>query len=477
MTTLQITLDRTQGTPLQEQLITALKCHISDGPGTKDLRLPSSRALAIDLGVSRIVTLTAYDQLIAEGYLISRPGSGTYINKDIIRAAPARASDPIKYRGPDWFRPSEAPAPRSKDNATHIDFTIGWPSVEQFDVPAWKRAWRQALSLPFVNQPPPAEGIPELRAAIADLVARNRGIRCTPDDIVITSGAVDIITLMARITAPFKPISCLENPGFPPVHNIFRRYGHDIRPIGIDQEGLILSDLPVTPGRPKLLFCTPSHQFPLGFRLSLPRRLALMDWARRHDAIILEDDYDSEFRYDVAPLPSLKTQDDSGHVIYFSSLSKSLSPAIRLGYMIAPEDIRKAAARDIKRNYMQPPWLLQQAMAHFIRSGELDKHIRRMRRHYAPLNRAMRDGLAAVPSTVSIHGLEAGLHCFLALPPEIRRQELTKKINQKRLYIDDLNRCYFAPSPWQGYAFGYGHLTREKITEGLGIFSSLLKEV
>ncbi|PCI33502.1 MAG: GntR family transcriptional regulator [Alphaproteobacteria bacterium] len=476
MTTIQVTLDRTQRIPLQEQLIRALKRHISDGLGTKDLRLPSSRALALDLGVSRIVTLTAYDQLIAEGYLVSRPGSGTYINQDIIRTVPTQPSSATTYRGPDWFKSSETLVSSSQDNAYHINFAIGRPSAEQFDAPAWKRAWRQALSHPFVNQPPPAEGIPELRAAIADLVARNRGIRCAPDDIVITSGAVDIITLMARITAPFKPLCCLENPGFPAAHDIFSRYGHDILPIGIDQEGLMLSDLPGTPGRPKLLFCTPSHQFPLGFRLSLPRRLALMDWARRHDAIILEDDYDSEFRYDVAPLPSLKAQDDSGHVIYFSSLSKSLSPAIRLGYMIAPEAIRQAATREIDRNHMQPPWLLQQAMAHFIQSGELDKHIRRMRRHYTSLNKAMRDGLKDMPQDVQIHGLEAGLHCFLALPPEVNRQKLSEKISQKLLYIDGLDRCYFAPSPWQGYAFGYGHLTREKITEGLGLFTSLFKE-
>ncbi len=472
MTNFNVTLDRANKSPLQEQLITALKNHISGRIFTDNLRMPSSRALAKDLGVSRIVTLTAYEQLLAEGYLVSRMGDGTYINQDIIPYDSELPSASTEYSGPDWFSP---PPSGGDDNSYDVEFAIGRPSAGKFDVTAWKRSWRQALSLPFHNEPPPAEGIPELRTAIAELVARNRGIRCAADEIIITSGAVDIITLIARITAPFKPISCLENPGFPAAHNIFRRYGHDIQPIGIDQDGLILSDLPKTTNRAKLLFCTPSHQFPLGFRLSLSRRLALMDWARRHDAIILEDDYDSEFRYDVAPLPSLKTQDVSGHVIYFSSLSKSLSPAIRLGYMIAPKMIRDAAAIEIQRNHMQPSWLLQQAMAHFIHTGELDKHIRRMRRHYASLNQAMHAGLSKLSNEVCIHGLDSGLHCFLALPAEMNRQHLEENFIQNRLLINTLKHCYLAPSPWHGYALGYGHLSIEEIRAGLETFTSQFK--
>lgn len=474
-----ITLDRSDKMPLQAQLIAALKHHISTGRFKGSLRLPSSRALALDLGVSRIVILTAFDQLIAEGYLVSRAGSGTYINPDIVSTGYKQKSVPNEYQGPDWFDPSPSQNPNHKYDPGHkydIEFTIGRPSAEQFDLAAWKRAWRQALSLPFSNQQPPPEGVPELREAISDLVARNRGIRCSADEIIITSGAVDVITLMARITAPFKPLSCLENPGFPVAWDIFRRYGHDIQPISIDQDGLILSDLPVTPNRAKVLFCTPSHQFPLGFRLSLPRRLALMDWARRHDALILEDDYDSEFRYDVAPLPSLKAQEDSGHVVYFSSLSKSLSPAVGLGYMIAPETIRSAAVHEIKRNHMQPPWLLQKAMAQFIRTGELDKHMRRMRRHYFGLNRVMIEGLRGLPQDIRVHGLEAGLHCFLSLPSARNAQDLKQKIIHQRLFIDDLERCYFAPSPWQGYGLGYGHLSPEKIRQGLEIFTALLRQ-
>lgn len=470
MTNFHVTLDRTNGAPLHKQLITALKHHISELLFTDDLRLPSSRALALDIGVSRIVTLTAYEQLIAEGYLISRTGSGTYINQDIIFTGSTPQPNISEYRGPNWFSP---PVPKDVNHNFDIEFTIGRPSTEKFDVPAWKRSWRQSLSRPFINDAPPAEGIPELREAIAEMVGRNRGIRCSPDDIIITSGAVDVITLIARITAPFHPLTCLENPGFPAAHNIFQRYGHDIQPIGIDHEGLILSDLPSAANRAKLLFCTPSHQYPIGCRLSLPRRLALMEWARRHDAIILEDDYDSEFRYDVAPLPSLKTQDVSDHVIYFSSLSKSMSPAIRLGYMIAPKAIRDAAVREIELNHLQPSWLLQQAMAHFIHSGNLDKHIRRMRRHYSSLNRAMRKGLEGLPQGVHVYGLDAGLHCFLTLPPQINSQELKEKITQERLYINGLEGCYLAPSHWRGYALGYGHLSVEEIREGLEVFTSL----
>jgi len=499
MTNLTIIWDRGAKESLQSQLVKALKKYISNDLLANnilvkdllanDLRLPSSRAFARDLGVSRIVILGAYEQLIAEGYLVSRAGSGTYINKEILpttrKARPAAQT----YRGPNWLpveprpakedkneeRPEERPEER-REEKYDVEFSLGRPSADKFDEAAWKRAWRRALSLPFHNRSTIPEGIASLRDSIAGMLARNRGIRCSPEDIIITTGAVDIITLIARITAPFKPVSYLENPGFQAAWEIFQRYNHDVRPLNIDQEGLRVTDLPTTENRAKLLFCTPSHQFPLGTRLSLPRRIALMDWARRHDAIILEDDYDSEFRYDVAPLPSLKAQDETGHVIYFSSLSKSLSPAIRLGYMIAPETIRAAVCREIEKNHMQPPWLLQQAMSHFIQAGELDKHIRRMRRHYTILNKEMREGLSHLPSEIKVHGLEAGLHCFLEIPPRMDLQKLQNSLQIQGIRIDDIRRCYYAPSPWYGFALGYGHLTPESLKYSVKKLIKILTE-
>ena len=473
MTNLNITLNRANSIPLQVQLISALKDHIATVSTLDDVRLPSSRSLAIDLNVSRIVTLTAYEQLIAEGYLISKPGSGTYINQEIFQTVPPSQPTENDYRGPDWFN---SPPVQENHIQYDVDFTIGRPSNALFDEAAWKRSWRHALSHRFSNEPPPPEGIFPLRQAIAELVVRNRGIRCVADDIIITSGAVDIITLMARLTAPFNPISCLENPGFPAAWEIFNRYGHDIRPVTLAPDGLRVSDLPVTSDRAKLLFCTPSHQFPLGYRLPLSKRLSVLDWAVQHDAIILEDDYDSEFRYDVASIPSLKAQDSSGHVIYFSSLSKSLSPAIRLGYMIAPQKIRSAVMIEIDKNHMQPTGLLQRAMAHFIQKGELDKHIRRMRRLYGTLNAAMRDGLAPLSPKIRISGLEAGLHCALTIPSDIDIPVLQKKLKKKAIKCSPLDQYSFATTPVAGLALGYGHLTEQEITSGLAILCNVIKD-
>jgi len=475
MTSLHITLDRKSRLSLGTQLINALKQHVMANHALSNLRLPSSRILARDLGVSRIVTLTAYEQLIAEGYLVSRMGSGTFINKDIMSPNLKQDFTSKDFQGPGWIK-SESLI--KADPHYDIEFSLGRPSARQFDDAAWKRSWRQALSKPFYNATLPPEGIAPLREAIANMVARNRGIQCVADDIIITTGSVDIITLIARVTAPFKPIICLENPGFAAARDIFQRYGHEIQPIGIDQEGLILSDLPTMPNRAKLLFCTPSHQFPLGFRLSLPRRIALLDWAKRHDAFILEDDYDSEFRYNVAPLPSLKAQDETGHVIYFSSMSKSLSPAIRLGYMIAPEAMRRAITPEIEKNHMQPPWLLQQAMAHFIQRGELDKHIRRMHRHYAILNKEMHKGLAHLPKGFNIFGLDAGLHCFLEISADMADMNVKKlhdHLQEKGVNLNNITHCHFAPSPWHGFTLGYGHLDVDLIKDGLKKIAATLE--
>ncbi|PHZ86649.1 PLP-dependent aminotransferase family protein [Paremcibacter congregatus] len=467
MTSLHITLRRDHTETLQAQLIRYLKQHIRQRQIAQNQRLPSSRALARDLQVSRIVTLAAYEQLIAEGYLITRPGAGTYCATDIPPESPA----PLAYHGPDWFTPPPAPTtPPDVD----INFMLGRPAGTRFDDAAWKRAWRRALAQPFHNQPPPPEGILPLRQALADHMARSRGIRCQAQDIVITTGAADVINLLARVTAPFQPQCCLENPGFIAAHQTFTRYGHDIRLLNIDHDGLRTVDLPETPGRAKVLFCTPSHQFPVGFRLSLDRRHQVMDWARRHDALILEDDYDSEFRHDVAPLPPLKELDQTGHVLYFSSLSKSLSPAIRIGYMIAPATIRQAVAREIDQNHMQPTWLLQQAMAHYIEKGDLDKHLRRMRRHYGKLHKTMKSGLSGLPEGIKIHGLDAGLHCCLELPAH-NRDHLHQELIRRGVYITGLDRYYQGPPPWQGYALGYSHLTSEEITRGCDALCQVLK--
>lgn len=461
MTTLFIELDHNSPLPLQQQLTDILRQKILTGEIKGEEKLPSSRALALTLGVSRIVTLYAYEQLIAESYLTAKAGAGTFVQKGISASPKVTKNTP----GPDWF-PQSLPHPSPAQNISH-DFTMGRPATSLIDEKAWKRSWRWALSRPLTDENAPPEGIPELREAIAELVQRSRGIICTAGDVVITTGAVETLTLMARVSQDIRPTIYLENPGFSAAWNVFESYGHKIQPVDIDQQGLSVRGLPHQKDHPALLFCTPSHQFPLGFRMSARRRLELLAWATEQKALILEDDYDSEFRYDGAPLPTLKSQDTHGHVVYFSSLSKSLTPSVRLGYLIAPEKVRHSIAREIADNHRQPPLLLQQAMAHFIKNGALDKHMRRTRRHYAALNKIVREELSNLPSYVNLHGLEGGLHCFLSLPEKHDMSAVKKRLDQKNIRIDSLDQRRHAPTHWNGLVLGYGHMKTDDLREGL----------
>jgi len=465
MTNIFINLDRHTSLSLQQQLTDGLRQQILNGMIKGGQRLPSSRMLAQNLGISRIVCLYAYEQLAAEGYLSSKTGVGTLVEKGIQAASETHKKLPRPQSGPNWFPPAKAEKPSS--HPAKIDFSMGRPVPGLIDEKAWKRAWRWALSRPLEHKNTPAAGILDLRQAIAGHVQVSRGIDCSPENIIITSGAVDIINLMARITRTVRPHVYLENPGFTAAWNSFKSYGHRISPVAIDEQGLLVSRLPKGAAQPALVFCTPSHQFPLGFRMSAKRRLALLDWASDENALILEDDYDSEFRYDGAPLPTLKTQDRQGHVVYFSSLSKSLTPSIRLGYLIGPNNITRALAQEIGESHLQPPLLLQQAMAYFIQKGELDKHMRRARRHYSALNKIMRQELVDLPPHISCHGLEGGLHAFMHFPKEYDLVLLQDQLARDGIKIDSLNKRQHAPSEWHGLVLGYGHMGQEELRQGL----------
>lgn len=457
-----IQLDRAEQRPLQLQLALALKSAIEQGRLTAGARLPSSRALAENLGVSRIVALNAYDQLAAEGYLETRRGQGSFVKTGIAAARPLT----VDYRGPDWLPEQPAAPPRQKAD---YDFALGRLADGLLHLPDWKRAWRRALDKSLDNDQSPPAGLPPLRRAIAGHVQRYRGISCKAEEVIITGGVADGLDLLARVSRPADPLVYLENPCFNAAHAAFSRYGHEIRLQDIDEEGISLEGLDQDPGRPEILFCTPSHQFPQGPRLSLRRRQWLLAWARDRDGLILEDDYDSEFRYGVSPLPSLKARDKAGHVVYLSSLSKSLSPSLRLGYLIAPQKLRRVLAREIQLNHGQPPAPVQQAVAEFMLSGDMDRHLRRLRRHYDRLNRIVRRGLAALPQSIKVHGLEAGIHCFLEVQSRPFYDRLKGAFEENGIYLPLLEDFLHGPARTRGFALGYGHFGEAELEQALEV--------
>ncbi len=467
MTNLIFELNRESKIALGRQLINHLKRQISENILKKNDKLPSSRSLAKNLNVSRIITLSAYEQLIAEGYLIAKTGSGTFVSVNIPETPSHKSHN---YTGPKWFKPQARKTNDIDDQDNHAlyDFSIGPPAVNLLPKNSWKRAWRKALDQSLIGTRTERGGVLSLRQEIAYHLNRSRNIDCHPDNIIITSGTAETLRLISKAMAEFSPITYCEYPCF----EIAEQWLSDnIRPINIDENGLIASELPQKTDQPTMLFCTPSHQFPLGFRLSLKRRNEILQWAQNNDALILEDDYDSEFHYDTMPLPTLKSQDETGQVVYFSSFSKSISPNIKIGYLIAPDNLCEVLKNIIFQEHADPPYLMQNAMAYFIKDGALDKHIAKSRRHYGKLNKIIREKLRNLPNSIKLFGLDSGIHCFLSFEkfPDQLMKNLAKKSFHLPLSIDK--------GKWHGFALGYGHFEEEDLKQALVILRSEIEKL
>jgi len=324
---LPIALDRAADESLQWQLIAQLRAAIFNGSLSPGTRLPATRALAQSLGISRNVVVAAYDELFAEGYIAGRHGSGTYVEATlpaqprVLAHAPAGA-----YRWQQRPGPPQATAILQRDDEPGvISFRPGVPALDLLPPEVWRRAWRTATDdLPPNRYSDPA-GEPALRAALARWAGQTRGVACGPDDVVITTGAAQALDLIVRATVAPGDAVAFEEPGYFAARNIILAHGARIVPVPVDSDGLRVEALPIGDAAPILACVTPSHQYPLGGRLPIARRLALLEWARTQDSLVVEDDYDSEFRFDAPPLPALLSLDREGRVVYIGTFAKSLT--------------------------------------------------------------------------------------------------------------------------------------------------------
>jgi GntR family transcriptional regulator/MocR family aminotransferase len=334
---LPIALDRAAPTPLHQQVCEQLRRAILDGRLSSGTRLPSTRTLAQALGVSRTVTSSAYDELFAEGYLEGRHGSGTYVGRDLPPLP--RLNRPSSNTIPRWLRKA-SPLVREEPFAPQaIAFRLGAPSLSSLPPRLWREAWRTVTSRLPPNSYGPEQGNLALRSALAAYLGRSRGLACTPEDIIITAGATHALDLIMRATLSTGDCVGFEEPGYPAARQIVLARGGRILPIPVDDDGIQVEHLPQGDAAPLLIYTTPSHQYPLGTRLSVSRRLALLTWAQTNDSLIIEDDYDSEFRFDASPLPALASLDEAGQVAYIGTFSKVLTPALRIGYLVAPPQL------------------------------------------------------------------------------------------------------------------------------------------
>lgn len=469
-----VDLRRGSGESLQRQLAEQVRRAVLDGRVPPGTRLPSTRQLARELHISRTIVEDAYGELFSDGYVERRRGSGTFVARDLPARAPAPALPPAR---PSHRWPMSPPPIDLEPEAEPgmIDFRLGRPSMASLPAGVWRAMWRAMSAELPPNDYGPVAGDPDLRAAIADYLRRARGLDCAPDDVVITAGAMQAFDLIVRTSLSRDDRVAMEDPGYPEARDVLRSRGIPIIPIPVDQDGLRVDMLPDGDGAPILVYVTPSHQYPLGGRLTIARRIALIEWARRNDSLVVEDDYDSEFRFDAPPLPALASMENAGHVLYVGTFSKVLTPALGVGYLVAKGGLRARVLHMKAITDHHTPWPVQRALYAFIRDGQMDRHIRRMRRHYANTRSALHAALAIGASVASLEGIDAGLHAYLAFHAPIDPAAVVRAAAASGVIVRDLSRYYLGHQERSGLLLGYGGLERASVIRGATILARAIE--
>ncbi|WP_447982279.1 MocR-like pyridoxine biosynthesis transcription factor PdxR [Achromobacter kerstersii] len=459
-----------------------LKAQILDGTLRAGSFLPSTRAMAVDLVVSRTTVSAVYDQLAAEGYVETHQGrrarvaqgaSVTPIAKRAVRLEMAEPRSLSAYgkRVCDFVGPGAATGPGTDPQV--IDFLYGALAFDDFPILAWRKAYSRALVQRqhrlYYEAP---EGEPALREALAGYLRRARGLTCHPDQIVIVHGSQQAIDLCARVLVDPKDRVLVEEPCYVMARRIFEAVGAHVQEALVDEHGLVSERLPER--RSKLIYVTPSHQFPLGGVMPITRRKELLAWAERQQAWIVEDDYDGEFRYGMRPVDALQSVDDKGSVIYVGTFSKALSPQLRLGYLVLP-DALVSVFREAKRLMdRHAPSLEQVALASLIVDGTYERHVRRCRR----MNESRREALLRaldrhLPDSAEVMGSASGLHVVVWLLHVAKNDEaeLVRLARKQGVGVRPISPLYAAGDkhrarPCAGIILGYASLTPADINEG-----------
>lgn len=446
-----------------------LKAAIAEGRLQAGVRLPSTRALAAALQVSRNTAVAAYELLLAEGYLVARRGAGTRVAALAPRlpgdAPPAESPAGERRLAARWRHPPATPALQARVPC-RFDFATGVPDTALLPLAVWHRLAGRCLRRFARGAGGYAEpqGQGGLREAIAQHVSFTRAVACRAEDIVVAAGAQQVFDLLARIlVTPARTAVAVEDPGYPPLRAAFEAAGGVLVPVPVDEEGLVVERLPA---HAKVICVTPSHQFPLGVALSARRRAALLAWAQGRGAVIVEDDYDGEFRFGGRPLDALQTMDRAGSVFYVGTFSKSLFPALRIGFVAAPAWARPALVAAKQAADWHVPALAQDTLADFIAEGHLARHVRRMRRVYAERREALLAALARHAGWLQPLPSEAGLHLAVRIAERRQADSVVAHAAAAGVGVESLGR-YAVDARWQGLAFGYGTMPAQHIDEAI----------
>lgn len=470
-------------TPAYRRLAEAIREGILSARFRPGEKLPPTRTLAANLSLARNTVLEAYEQLIAEGYLTARHGSGTFVAQDI----PDRAFHAPQPNSPTGLVPP-APAQRMSAFGRRVldveaelslanergrqlsvyEFRYGTPSLDEFPIDAWRTLTKRVLDYPPAELMGygPTEGLPQLRESLARYLQRSRGVRCAADQVIIVNGSQQALDLAARVLLDPGDRVVIEEPGYQGARAVFKSSGAELVPVRCDNEGIVVKEMP---REARAAYVTPSHQFPLGCVMSASRRLELLDWAEASDAIIIEDDYDSEFRYEGRPLAALQGLDQADRVIYTGTLSKVLLPALRLGYMVAPPRLQPAVRGAKWLTDRHVALLYQAVLSLFIDEGHFERHLRRMRKVYERRRAALLESFEReFGARAVITGTESGMHVLVRLEEIVDPARFISRAREMGVGIYAAEP-YYALGPPTGATFlmGYSSVTEDGIREGI----------
>jgi GntR family transcriptional regulator / MocR family aminotransferase len=481
-----VTIDRNSTIPMYRQVYQSFRSAVMDGRLRAGERVPSTRALALELRVSRIPILNAYAQLLAEGYFESRTGAGTVISRSL--------PDPITKSSKsqrERIRPRLGPRPVSANSAepsppvrrilakrTWGAFSVGQVAFAQFPFRVWNslvaRHSRNATAMSFDYGDP--LGLEDLREAIAAYVRTARAVRCEANQIMIVSGSQHALEITSRVLLDHSCSVWMEEPGYTFARRVFRSRACRIVPIPVDDEGIDVNEGIRRSPTARVAFVSPSHQFPLGATMSASRRLQLIEWAERAGSWIIEDDYDSEYRYETMPIASLQGLDWNERVVYVGTFSKVLFPSLRLGYIVIPTDLVEQFVTVRVGVDIAPPGFFQHVLADFIREGHFSRHVRRMRALYserrAMLIKCLRDELGPI---ARISGEQAGTHVTLLLKNTVSDVELVERAAKRGLSLVPLSNSYLGKTVQQGLVLGFGSTPTETIPSSVRKLGTLLR--
>ncbi|MBK0418941.1 PLP-dependent aminotransferase family protein [Leucobacter sp. CSA1] len=493
---MNLVLDTEQrpGRTARERLTGQLRAALLSGQAGARDPLPSTRSLAAAVGVSRGTVVAAYEDLAGEGYVVTVPGSGTFVADDLPGSprigwdtadAPRPAAEPGPPREGAGSRPSPAGEPAGTGGPV-INLSPGSPSTRFHAHRDWAAAWRSAVRAELPSLPPPAAGTEELRSLIAEHLRAARGVRCDPDDVVVTAGTSDGLGLLVQGLRPEGPTGAriaTEDPGYPAARRVIARLDATPVPIPVSDGGMDAAALAAAPGPFAAVLLTPSHQYPLGGRLPVAARLALLAWARDAGAIVIEDDYDSDFRHGAPSLPTIASLDGEHRVALVGSYSKTLSPWLRCGYLVVPDASLRRRVLDVRADLGQPvSGLVQAALAEFLRSGGLRRHLIRVGREYAHRRALVIDATAHLAPRVGLAAIEGGLHAALTWTRGRSAEQVIARLADRGIRVASLEayrhpvHAEGAARRPQGIVFGYGAPTDLQLQRALAEIAAALAD-